>query len=59
LPPNRCEYGTILVDLEQHRVLDLLPDRTAATMTAWLSRHPEVEIQPELILQLGRPAQST
>jgi transposase len=37
-------FGTILVDLEAHRVLDLLPDRTAATLAAWLGRHPEVEI---------------
>jgi len=38
------EYGTILVDLEQHRVVDLLPDRTAATLATWLGQHPEVEI---------------
>lgn len=38
------DYGTILVDLERHRVLDLLPDRTAETSTIWLQRHPEVRV---------------
>jgi transposase len=37
-------YGTILVDLEQHQVIDLLPDRTSDTLAAWLGQHPEIEI---------------
>ena len=38
------QYGTILVDLERRCVIDLLPDRQAATLAAWLKEHPGVEI---------------
>ena len=37
-------YGTILVNLETHAIIDVLPDRTAASLAAWLQRHPEVEV---------------
>jgi len=38
------DYGTIIVDLERHRVLDLLPDRTAETSALWLQRHRGIEV---------------
>lgn len=37
-------YGTILVDLEEHRPLDLLGSREAAEVAAWFQAHPELEI---------------
>jgi transposase len=37
-------YGTILVDLERHQPIALLPERTAAPVAQWLQAHPGVEI---------------
>jgi transposase len=37
-------YGTIVVDLETNHVIDLLPDRDAATVKAWLEAHPGIEL---------------
>jgi transposase len=37
-------YGTILVDLERRRVVDLLPDRKPETVIAWLEQHGSPEI---------------
>ncbi len=35
-------YGTILVDLERHRVVDLLPDRCAKSLETWLYQRPTI-----------------
>jgi transposase len=35
-------YGTIFVDLDLHRVIDLLPDRSSESMADWLRQHPEI-----------------
>jgi transposase len=37
-------YGTILCDLEQGKVIDLLADRSAESTAAWLREHPGIEI---------------
>jgi transposase len=37
-------YGTVIADAESGRVIDLLPDREAATWEAWLKAHPGAEV---------------
>ena len=37
-------YGTLLVDLQHECIVDILPDREANTVVAWLQAHPGVEI---------------
>lgn len=37
-------YGTILVDLDQHRTIDVLPNRDVSGVVAWLGQHPEIEV---------------
>ncbi|MGH3736646.1 MAG: ISL3 family transposase [Micromonosporaceae bacterium] len=33
-------YGTVVVNMDGHRPVDVLPDRTAGTLAAWLTEHP-------------------
>ena len=37
-------YGAIVIDLEARAVVDVLPDRTAATVARWLRAHPRVGV---------------
>jgi transposase len=37
-------YGTIVVDLDRRCPVELLEDRTAETVAAWLQAHPEVTV---------------
>ena len=37
-------YGTLLVDLERRKPIELLPDRKEETVKAWLLTHREIEV---------------
>jgi hypothetical protein len=37
-------YGTIVVNLETHRVVDVLPDRSTESVAQWLSQHPGITV---------------
>ena len=37
-------YGTIVVDLERRRAIDLLPGRTSTTVADWLQQRPGIEV---------------
>lgn len=38
------KFGTILVDMQSRKIIDLLPDRKAETASAWMSTHPEIDL---------------
>ncbi|MBV7706519.1 ISL3 family transposase [Nocardia nova] len=37
-------YGTILIDMQTRRPVEVLPDRTSETLATWLRHHPGIEI---------------
>jgi transposase len=41
---RRLRYGTLICDLESRNPLDVLPDRSVETVSAWFVAHPSVEI---------------
>jgi len=41
---KRKRYGSLIVDLEEHRVVDLLPDRLATTVSEWMKARPNIEV---------------
>jgi transposase len=38
------KYGTILINVQTGKPLDLLADRTAEAVMPWLASHPEIEV---------------
>ncbi|WP_083922647.1 ISL3 family transposase [Deinococcus aquatilis] len=37
-------YGTLIIDLETGKPIEVLRDRTATTLAAWLQQHPDIEL---------------
>jgi transposase len=37
-------YGALVVDLERHQPIEMLPDKTAETFAAWLKAHPTITV---------------
>lgn len=37
-------YGTVLIDLDSHEIIDILPDRETESVKTWLESHPEIEV---------------
>jgi transposase len=38
------KYGTVLVDMEKRKIIDLLPVREAETVEKWLKQYPKIEV---------------
>lgn len=41
---KRKTYGTIMVDIDTHRIIDLLASREVADVAEWLKSYPNLEV---------------
>lgn len=41
---KRFSYGTVMVDLESHRIIDLIPSRETSDVAKWLATFPNIQV---------------
>ena len=41
---KRFSYGTVMVDLDNHRIIDMIPSRDTDDVKEWLSKFPNIEV---------------
>lgn len=41
---KRFSYGTVMVDLESHRIIDMIPSRESIDVSRWLATFPNIQI---------------
>lgn len=41
---KRFSYGTVMVDLESHRIIDLIPSRETIDVSRWLATFPNIQV---------------
>lgn len=41
---KRFSYGTVMVDLENHRIIDLIPSRETSDVRNWLATFPNIHV---------------
>lgn len=41
---KRYTYGTVMVDLETHRIIDLLDSRETSKVEEWLKSYPNLQV---------------
>ena len=41
---KRFSYGTVMVDLESHRIIDMIPSRETIDVSRWLAAFPNIQV---------------
>ena len=41
---KRFSYGTVMVDLESHRIIDMIPSRETIDVSRWLATFPNIQV---------------
>ena len=51
---RRFSYGTVMVNLETHRIIDMIPSRDTNDVREWIQKFPNIEIVSRDGAQISR-----